>query len=132
MAKKTFTYRGKTIEELNRLSLNELADILPSRQRRKIKRGFSDAEKKLVEKLKKKDTVKTQLRDMIILPSMIGKTVKIHSGNAYIPILIQEETIGSYLGELALSRKKVSHNSPGVGSTKPSDSSEKAPAKPAK
>jgi small subunit ribosomal protein S19 len=129
MAKKTFTYRGKTLEELNRLSLNELAEILPSRQRRKIKRGFSDAEKKLVEKLKKKDNVKTQLRDMIILPSMIGKTIRVHSGNTYTAILIQEETLGAHLGELVLSRRKVNHSSPGVGSTKPTSASAKTQAK---
>ncbi|MFA6073527.1 MAG: 30S ribosomal protein S19 [Candidatus Woesearchaeota archaeon] len=118
MAKKTFTYRGKTLEELNRLSLNELAILLPSRQRRKIKRGFSEAEKKLVEKMKKKDNVKTQLRDMIVLPSMIGKTVKVHSGNAYIQVLIQDEMLGCRIGELILSRKRVQHSNPGVGSTK--------------
>ncbi len=122
MAKKTFMYRGKTLEELNRLSLNDLAEILPSRQRRKIKRGFSDAEKKLVEKLKKKDNVKTQLRDMIILPSMIGKTIRIHTGNTYTAILIQEEMIGAHIGELALSRKKVNHSNPGVGATKSAES----------
>jgi small subunit ribosomal protein S19 len=118
MAKKTFIYKGKTLEELNKLSLNELATLLPSRQRRKIKRGFSDSEKKLVEKLKKKDGVKTQLRDMIVLPSMIGKTIKIHTGKEYTAIIIQEETLGCYLGELALSRRKVMHSNPGVGSTK--------------
>jgi small subunit ribosomal protein S19 len=117
MAKKTFTYRGKTLEELNRLSLNELAEILPSRQRRKIKRGFSDAEKNLVEKLKRKNEVKTQLRDMLILPGMIGKTLKIHAGNAYVPIVIQEEMLGAHIGELVLSRRKVNHSNPGVGST---------------
>jgi small subunit ribosomal protein S19 len=117
MAKKTFTYRGKTLEELNRLSIKELAGLLPSRQRRKITRGFSDAEKKLVEKLKKKDGVKTQLRDMIVLPGMIGKTIKIHSGNTYVPILIQDEMLGCYIGELALSRRKVAHSNPGVGAT---------------
>lgn len=119
MAKKTFTYRGKTLEELNKLSIKELAELFPSRQRRKMKRGFSDAEKKLVEKFKKKDNVKTQLRDMIILPSMVGKTIKVHSGNAYLPILIQDEMIGCYVGELILSRKKVSHSNPGVGATTP-------------
>lgn len=117
MAKKTFTYRGKTLDELNRLSLKELAELLPSRQRRKIKRGFSESEKKFSDKLKKKDGVKTQLRDMIILPHMIGKTIKVHSGNAYVPIMIQEEMLGCYIGELALSRKKVSHSNPGVGAT---------------
>ncbi|MGV8162954.1 MAG: 30S ribosomal protein S19 [Candidatus Nanoarchaeia archaeon] len=117
MAKKTFTYRGKTLEELSKMSLKELAEILPSRQRRKIIRGFSDSEKKLVEKLKKKDVVKTQLRDMIVLPSMIGKTIKIYSGKEYTPIIIQEETLGCYLGELVLSRRRVMHSNPGVGSS---------------
>ncbi len=122
MAKKTFIYRGKTIEELNKLSLSELAKLFPAAQRRKLKRGLSDAEKKLVERLKKKDGVKTQLRDMIVLPSMIGKTVKVHAGSAYIQVLLQDETLGCRLGELVLSRKRVMHSNPGVGSAKPAAS----------
>ena len=120
MAKKTFTYRGKTLEELQVISLNELAALLPSRQRRKIKRGFSDDEKKLVEDLKKKSTAKTHLRNMIVLPSMVGKTIRIHTGKDYQAIIIQNEMIGFYLGELALTRRRVAHNSPGVGATKSS------------
>lgn len=120
MAKKEFMYRGKTLDELKRISLTDLAQLLPSRQRRKIKRGFSDNEKKLVEKLKKKDMVKTHLRDMIILPSMIGKMLKIHTGKEYTQVMLTEEMIGCYIGELALTRKKVQHNAPGVGATKSS------------
>ena len=93
MAKKTFTYRGKTLEELKKLSIKEISEILPSRQRRKIKRGFSDNERKLVEDLKKKDNLKTHLRDMIVLPSMIGKTLRIHVGGSYMQIMLQEEMI---------------------------------------
>jgi small subunit ribosomal protein S19 len=118
MAKKTFMYRGKTLEELNKLPLSELAKLLPSAQRRKLKRGLSDSEKKLVERLRKKDGVKTQLRDMIVLPSMIGKTVKVHAGNSYVQVLIQDEALGCRLGELVLSRKRVMHSNPGVGSAK--------------
>jgi small subunit ribosomal protein S19 len=120
MAKKAFTYKGKTIEELEKLSINDLARLLPSRQRRKIRRGLSDEEKKLVEKLKKKNNVKTQLRDMIVLPGMIGKTIRIHNGKTYEAIIIPQEAIGYYLGELVLTRKRVTHTSPGVGATKSS------------
>ena len=117
MAKKIFTYRGKTLEELQTMTLKELALLLPARQRRKLNRGLSDEEKKLVLKLTKKDRVKTHLRDMIILPSMVGKTIMIHTGKDFQPIEIQQEAIGHYLGELSLSRKRVGHSSPGVGAT---------------
>ncbi|MCC7575060.1 30S ribosomal protein S19 [Candidatus Woesearchaeota archaeon] len=125
MAKKIFTYRGKTLEELQKLSINEIAEIFPSKQRRKIKRGLSDNEKGLLQKLKTKNGVKTHLRDMIVLPEMIGKTIKIHTGKEFIPIIIQEEMIGYYLGELAQTRKRVAHTGPGVGATRSSSGATK-------
>ena len=125
MAKKIFTYRGKKIDELKTLSMKELAELFPSRQRRKMKRGLSDNEKNLLDKLKKKDGVKTHLRDMIVLPEMIGKTIKIHSGKEYIPIVIQEEMISYYLGELVQTRKRVGHSGPGVGATRSSSGATK-------
>jgi len=125
MAKKIFTYRGKTLEELKKLSIKELSDLFPSRQRRKIKRGLSDNEKNLLVKLRKKDIVKTHLRDMIIFPEMVGKTLKVHTGKEYIQIMITEDMIGYYLGELALTRKRVGHTAPGVGATRSSSGASK-------
>lgn len=122
MAKKIFTYRGKTLEELQTLSTKELAALLPSRQRRNLKRGLDPTKKKLIADLKKGDNRKTHLRDMIILPEFVGKTIRIHTGKEFMPVLIQEEMIGHYLGEFALTRKKTAHNSPGVGATKSSSS----------
>ncbi|MBC8494673.1 30S ribosomal protein S19 [archaeon] len=119
---KEYLYQGKKLEELKELSLNELASILPSRQRRKIKRGFSDEEKKLIVKVEKQDRVKTHLRDMIVLPQMVGKTIRIHTGKDFQQILIQEEMIGHYLGEFALTRKRTVHSAPGVGATRSSSS----------
>jgi small subunit ribosomal protein S19 len=85
MAKKEYTYRGMTVEQLQKLSIKELAEILPSRVRRKIqKRGFTEQEKTLLRNLEKSNTVKTHCRDMIVLPSMVGKTIKIHKGNDFI------------------------------------------------
>ena len=117
---KEFIYRGKSIEELKQLSLSELSDLLPARQRRKIKRGFSEDEKKLLEKIAKKDNVKTHLRDMIILPAMIGKTILVHNGKDFEAVRVQEEMIGHYLGEFSLTRKRSSHSAPGVGATRSS------------
>ena len=90
---KEFLYRGKKLEELQELSLNELAELFPARQRRKIKRGLSDDEKKLMQKIDKKNNVKTHLRHMIVLPGMIGKIVRIHTGKEFQTITLQEDML---------------------------------------
>ncbi|MBU0757258.1 MAG: 30S ribosomal protein S19 [Nanoarchaeota archaeon] len=121
MAKKEFLFRGKTITELKLMSISEFSELLPARQRRTIKRGMSDDHKKVLEKVKKVDNnLKTHARDMIILPSMVGSTIKIYNGKQYVQVVIQEEMLGHYLGEFSNSRSKVSHNAPGVGATRSS------------
>jgi small subunit ribosomal protein S19 len=121
MAKKIFTYKGKTIEELKKLSLNEFIELVPSRQRRSLKRGLTEEQKKLMKKIERNDQdIKTACRDMIILPQMIGKTIKVHRGNEFVPVAISEEMIGHFLGEFTLTRKKVEHSTPGVGATRSS------------
>ena|SRR3989338_2342430 len=121
MAKKEFMYKGKSLDELNKMSLTELAEILPSRYRRKIKRGLTDQDKILLKRIERNDkNLKTHDRDMIILPSFIGKIIKIHNGKEFVPVMIQDEMIGHYLGEFALTRKKIAHNAPGIGATKSS------------
>ena len=52
MAKKIFTYRGKTLEELQTLGLSELSQLFKSDVRRMIKRGFTDSEQKFLKKLR--------------------------------------------------------------------------------
>jgi len=125
MAKKIWNYRGRVLEDLQQMSLSELAEILPSRQRRSIKRGLDDGKKKIMQKLAKKDSIETHVRDMIVLPQFVGKTIKIHNGKEFVPVIIQEDMIGCFFGELSQTRKRVQHNSPGVGATKSSS----APAK---
>lgn len=120
MAKKEFKYRGKTLEELRELSLNEFAELLPSRQRRSINRGLDEAQEKLVRDLEENDEVKTHVRDMIILPQWVGKIIKIYNGNEFVSIEIQPDHIGHYLGELSHTRAKVQHSAPGVGATRSS------------
>ncbi len=120
MARKEFLFRGKKIEELKSLSLNEFADLLKSRERRKIKRGFTEEEKKLLKDLEKKDEVKTHCRDMIILPLMVGKTIHVYNGKEFVAVRVTTEMLGHRLGEFALTRKRVQHHAPGVGATRSS------------
>ena len=120
MAKKEFAFRGKTLDELKKLSINEFAQLIASRERRSLLRGLTDAEKKLYARLKVSDKVKTHCRTMVVLPEMVGKTIEIHKGNTFEPIVILEEMVGHRLGEFALTRKKVTHGAPGLGASKSS------------
>jgi small subunit ribosomal protein S19 len=122
MAKKIWNYRGNTLEDLQKMSLSELSELLPSRQRRSIKRGFDDGKKKIMKKLQKHESIETHVRDMLVLPQFVGKTIKIHNGKEFVPVIIQEDMIGCFFGELSQTRKRVQHNSPGVGATKSSSS----------
>lgn len=123
MAKKEFTYKGKTTEELKTLSLNELAQLLTARQRRTIKRGFTEQQKILLKKLRVNEkNIETQCRDMLVLPEMIGKTIKVYHGKEFVPVTIEPDMIGHYLGEFVLTRKKVTHSAPGIGATRSSAS----------
>lgn len=123
MAKKEFTYRGKKLEELKNMSIKEFAEYLPARPRRSLMRGMDDTKKKLLADLKNgKKNVKTHCRDMVILPEMVGKTVKVHKGKGFIVVAIEEEMIGHCLGEFSLTRSRVSHSAPGIGATRSSSS----------
>ncbi len=116
-----FTYRGKSMEEVKKLNLDEFAQLVPARQRRTIQRGFSEEHKKLIHKVKIKDpNIRTHLRDMVVLPEMIGMKISIHSGKEFTPIEIMPEMLGHYLGEFVMTRKKVSHGAAGVGATRSS------------
>lgn len=115
-----FTYRGNTLEDLKEMSREEFAELLESQKRRKIQRGLRDGEKKILEDLEEKDSVKTHLRSMIVLPEMVGKTLKIYNGQDFVPVEIEAEMIGHRLGEFAKTRKRVSHSAPGLGATRSS------------
>ncbi len=115
-----FTYRGKTVEELKEMNLEDFAELLTSDGRRKIKRGLKDDEKKLLEDLEEKDNVKTHERNMIVVPKMIDKTIQVYNGQRFIEVEIEPEMLGHYLGEFSQTRKEVSHSAPGLGATRSS------------
>lgn len=115
-----FSYRGKSLEELQEMSHDELAPLMNSRARRKLERGLRENEKKLLEKLEDKDRVQTHLRAMIVLPEMVGKTIEIYNGQGFEEVEIEKDMIGHYFGEFAKTRKQVSHSAPGLGATRSS------------
>lgn len=119
MARKEFTYRGKTLDELKAMDLKQFSQLLPSRQRKSVLKGLSDVNKKLLKDLKTGE-VKTHNREIVIIPDMVGRTVKVYNGKEFVPVMIITEMLGHYLGEFALTRKKVVHHAPGIGATKSS------------
>jgi small subunit ribosomal protein S19 len=123
MAKKEFAYRGKSLEELKTLSLEEFMEMVPSRARRSLKRGFTEDQKILLEKIRaNKKGIKTHSRDMVVIPEMVGITIKVYNGKLYEEVLIAPEMVGHLLGEFSLTRRRVAHNAPGVGATRSSAS----------
>ncbi|RLG21890.1 30S ribosomal protein S19 [Candidatus Micrarchaeota archaeon] len=120
---KQFTYKGKTIEELKQMSLDDFVKLLPSDQRRSFRRAnFTEKYKKLMKKIEKnkgKDKpVRTHYRDIIITPEMVGAKLGIHNGKEWVVVQITEKMLGHRLGEFAITRKRVIHSGPGIGATR--------------
>lgn len=109
------------------LPSNELLRILHARARRRFNRGLKRRPMGLIKKLRKAkqeakpnekpDLVKTHLRDMIIVPEMIGSVVGIYSGKEFNQVEIKPEMVGHYLGEFSISYRPVKHGRPGIGAT---------------
>jgi small subunit ribosomal protein S19 len=124
---KRFRYRGKSLEELLSMSLDEFVQLLPARERRSLMRGLTPTQRKLLNKIRtlrkagKSDVmIKTHVRDMIILPEMVGLTIAVYNGKEYVPVRVTPEMIGHRLGEFSHTTKLVHHGEPGLKASKSS------------
>jgi small subunit ribosomal protein S19 len=126
---KEFSYRGHSLNNLTGMSMDEFINILPSRQRRSLQRGLTPEQRILLEKLREakeeqkqgKDvSLKTHVRDLIILPEMVGAKIAVHNGKEFVAMEIRAEMIGHYLGEFAITNKPVRHGTPGIGASRSS------------
>ena len=118
---KEFTWKGKTEEELKNMDLEQFKELTTSRQRRSLKRGFTDAQKALIKRIAAGDNnVKTHCRDLVIIPQMVGKTLRVYNGKEYLMVIIGAQMVGHYLGEFSHTRKGVTHSAAGVGATRSS------------
>merc|ERR1712157_558346 len=122
-----FTFRGIDLEQLLDMNKNELVELFCARPRRKFQRGLKRKAHALIKKLnkakkeapagEKPEAVRTHLRNMIIVPEMIGSVVGVYNGKSFNQVEIRPEMIGHYLGEFSITYKPTAHGRPGIGST---------------
>lgn len=123
---KKFDYQGMDLTELEKMPMEKLFQLFPARARRSLTRGITDSKRKLIEEIKLakagklKNPVRTHLRDLIILPYMVGVQVNVFSGKEFVAVNISPEMISHYLGEYVITNKRVSHGAPGVGASRSS------------
>jgi small subunit ribosomal protein S19 len=126
---KEFVYRGHSLGSLLEISMDEFINLLPARQRRSLQRGLTPEQRILLGKLRearaavkagKEVTIKTHVRDLIILPEMVGMQIMVHNGKEFVLMTIRPEMIGHYLGEFAITNKPVRHGTPGIGASRSS------------
>ena len=121
-------YRGQLLEDLKKLDVRESAKYLPSRSRRSVLRNFQAIEQfvnRCNENVARKKKIRTHLRDLVIVPKMVGLPIGIYNGKTFNEITIAPKMIGHRLGEFSHTRVKVSHGSAGVGATKGSKAAKK-------
>ena len=125
---KEFLYRGLKEDELRKLSLAEFGKIVDARTRRSLKRGFTEPQKIFLENIRKNPQKfhKTHVRDMIILPEMIGTKIGVYLGGSkagdqggkWQSLTILPQMIGFRLGDFAIPIKRVKHSAPGIGASR--------------
>ncbi|KAG6532686.1 hypothetical protein ZIOFF_006536 [Zingiber officinale] len=122
-----FSYRGVDLDQLLDMGLDELVKLFGARARRRFQRGLKRKPMALIKKLRKAkrdappgekpEPVRTHLRNMIIVPEMIGSIIGVYNGKTFNQVEIKPEMIGHYLAEFSISYKPVKHGRPGIGAT---------------
>lgn len=117
---KVFSFRGKNLEELKQMRIEEFARLITARERRTLKKGLSENQKKLLENIRKNPEKfhKTHMRETIILPEMIGVKFGVFNGKEWVNVMVLPEMVGHRLGEFSISVKRVKHSAPGIGATR--------------
>ncbi|KAG4929139.1 hypothetical protein AAZX31_17G004300 [Glycine max] len=124
---KKFSFRGVDLDALLDMSTDELVKMFSARARRRFQRGLTRKPMALIKKLRKAkreapagekpEPVRTHLRNMIIVPEMIGSIIGVYNGKTFNQVEIKPEMIGHYLAEFSISYKPVKHGRPGIGAT---------------
>lgn len=121
-------FYGLTLEQLKALPLKDVTNYMSARSRRSIVRHPEMVEKfvkSAEEKISRKKKIRTHLRDLIIVPKMVGMNIQIYNGKTFEDVAIDIEMIGHRLGEFALTRQKVNHSAAGIGATRGSKAAKK-------
>ncbi|OWF51380.1 40S ribosomal protein S15 [Mizuhopecten yessoensis] len=88
-----YTFRGVDLDQLLDMSSEQLMELLTSRARRRFSRGLKRKPMALIKRLRKAkkeakplekpEVVKTHLRNMIIVPEMIGSVIGVYNGKTF-------------------------------------------------
>merc|ERR1711972_1014260 len=110
-----FTYRGVDLDQLLDMSNEQLVELFPARQRRRFRRGLKRKHMALLKRLRKAKkecpalekpaVIKTHLRNMIIVPEMVGSMVGVYNGKTFNQVEIKPEMISHYLAEFSITYK---------------------------
>lgn len=121
---KTYSYKGVDLEKMLEMPTEEFVKLAPARVRRRFARGLSSKPAGLMKKLRaaklaaaadeKPAVVKTHLRNMIVVPEMIGSVVGVYNGNVFNQVEIKPEMLGHYLGEFSITYTPVRHGRAGA------------------
>jgi len=122
-----YAYRGVDLDQLLDMSTDDLVELLGCRQRRRFQRGLKRKALALIKKLRKAkreapegekpEPVRTHMRNMIILPEMIGSVVGVYNGKTFNQVEIKPDMIGHYLAEFSITYKPILHGRPGIGAS---------------
>lgn len=103
-----FSYRGVDLDQLLDMNTDELVDLLHARARRRFQRGLKRKPLALIKKLRKAkkaapagekpEAVRTHLRNMIIVPEMIGSVVGVYNGKTFNQVEIKPEMVSGGAG----------------------------------
>ncbi|PIA34129.1 hypothetical protein AQUCO_03800002v1 [Aquilegia coerulea] len=106
-----FAFRGVDLDQLLDMGTDELVKLFTARARRRFQRGLKRKPMALIKKLRKAkreapagekpEPVRTHLRNMIIVPEMIGSIIGVYNGKTFNQVEI----------------KPVKHGRPGIGAT---------------
>lgn len=112
-----YTFRGKELEELVTLKDDNVVELFRSRVQRKLRRknGIKGKYLKFMQKVinskvnlapgQRPKTIRTHLRDCIVMPKMVGGVVGVYNGKEYREVEVKFDMIGRYLGEFSLTYK---------------------------
>lgn len=88
-----FTYRGVDLDQLLDMQSDNLMELVHARARRRFSRGLKRKPLALIKKLRKAkkeappmekpEVVKTHLRNMIVVPEMIGSVIGVYNGKTF-------------------------------------------------
>eukprot|EP01083_Nonionella_stella_P230904 815835_1 len=107
------------------MSNEDFVKLVHARARRRFSRGLKRRPMALIKKLRKAKkeaqpnekpaVVRTHMRDMIVVPEMIGSMIGVYNGKVFTTVEIKPEMTGHYLGEFAISYIPTRHGKGSLG-----------------